>query len=272
MRELRGIRIFLATIFFVASVAYLFIGEDVQPMAVISVKSQIIPSLLAGTVGVTAIWLVLSFILGRVYCSTVCPVGTFQDIFIALRKKIPALRRPYRYKSGRIWRYQILAVYLLCVVVPVMIVPLLLEPWNMMRNLASTVHPTLASAWLKFGVGAGVGSLAGVLSFILLAMCSLVYGRDYCNTVCPIGTALGLFGDRTLMHIEIDPDRCVGCLKCEDVCKSSCVKVTVRMVDNSRCVRCFDCLSVCEHDAIRYQFNRNLRPASPLMKRVNKTV
>lgn len=270
MRQLRSIRVFLAIIFFVAAAAYLLIGPQVHPMAVISVKSQIIPSLLAVTLGVTALWLILTFVFGRIYCSTVCPVGTLQDFFIPLRKKFRRLNRPFRYKPAKKWRIHVLIVYLVCLIVPVTVIPALIEPWRIMQNISLSVNSEATAFWAELGVGAGVGIAAGAVSFIALAVAAVVSGRDFCNTVCPLGTAMSLFNDHTVFHIEIDPDRCTNCMACEYECKASCVKVVGRYVDNSRCVRCFDCLAACPENAIRYQINRNIRPASPLMKKVKK--
>ncbi len=94
----------------------------------------------------------------------------------------------------------------------------------------------------------------------------MISGRDYCNTICPLGSALGAIGHMTVMNIEIDPDRCTYCGKCEDVCSAHCIKVTERMVDNSRCLRCFDCLAVCDDDAIHFQNTKNM-PLTPLFQR-----
>lgn len=268
MRQLKIIRTFIAVLFFAASVAYLFIGPHVHPMAVVSKKVQIIPSAIAVTIGATLVWLLITFLLGRVYCSTVCPVGTLQDVVINLKRRIPRLKKPFSYKTPKRWRLIPFFIYLVFLVGGLFFIPYLLEPWNIMRNMASTVRPdAIQNSWMTLGVGAGVGILAGCVSFVGIVLAAFFTGRDFCNTVCPIGNAMIFIGDQTLYRIEIDPDKCVGCLKCEDVCKSSCIKVTERFVDNSRCVRCFDCLAECPNDAIRYQSDRNRRPATPLMQR-----
>lgn len=239
-------------------------------MAVVSYKTQIIPSALTVTIGATLTWLVLTFIFGRVYCSTVCPVGTFQDIVLRFRKKIPSLNRQFSYHNPRRWRFIVLGVYFVCLVLSLWIVPYLIEPWNIMRNIASVVRPSAVEAtWIRLGVGATTGMLAGIVSFILIFISALFFGRDFCNTVCPLGTAMGLLSDQTLFSIQIDPDKCTGCLECENVCKASCVKVTDRFVDNSRCVRCFNCLEVCDENAIRFQIGKNLRLNGPLLRRKN---
>ena len=268
MKDLRTIRIFLSTLFFIGAVAYLAVSPMVHPMVRVVEKVQIVPSLIASCMGTIIVWLCVTFVLGRVYCSTVCPLGTLQDIFIPLRRFIPALNRPFAYHKDRPVKYNILIIYVVCLLMGATAISYWIEPWNIMRNICGAICPSAEeSVWLTFGVGVGTGIVAGILSALLIIVCALFTGRGFCNTVCPIGAALGCFNDFTLYHIEIDPDKCINCMKCEEICKSQCVKVVGRYVDNSRCVRCFDCLKVCPNDAIRFQRNRNLR-ATPLIRKV----
>lgn len=263
-------RVFLATIFFVASVAFLVVESGLHPMARVAPVLQILPSALSATIGVTVFWLLITFIFGRIYCSTVCPVGSLQDGALYLRRRIPKFNRPFRYSHPKRWRYDLLLAYLLCLLLGVSVVCFILEPWNIMRNIFSAVNPSaVEQTWATLAFGAAGGMLAGAVSLLALLLLGFFRGREFCNTICPIGTALGVVGERALWHIEIDPDKCTGCLKCEDRCPSQCIKVVSRYVDNSRCVRCFDCIDLCKEDAIRFQFNRN-RPATPLLRKKEK--
>lgn len=274
MKNIKTIRVFLTILLFAAAVGYAFFTPPAQPMAVVAPRSQIVPSMLAYSIGAILFWLVISFLGGRLYCAAFCPVGAIQDGVIFLRRKITG--RVYTHRTGHYRRhgsthYQVLVAYVVCLVAGQLAVPYVLEPWNMFCNIASVVHPDAVDAsWIRLGVGATTGVVAGVVSLLAIVIWAWVADRDFCNTVCPIGTILGLGDAHTLMHIEIDPDKCINCMKCEEVCRAGCVKVVSRYVDNSRCVRCFDCLEVCDNEAIRYQHNRN-RPASPLTRRVRKT-
>ncbi|MCM1376977.1 MAG: 4Fe-4S binding protein [Clostridium sp.] len=271
MNSLRNIRITLATAFLIAAVAYIFFSPLFNPPAKISLVSQIIPTAISSTIGVTIFWLAVSFLFGRVYCSTVCPVGTLQDIAIWLRRKTRPQHSSFRFHTGHRWRYDILLGYLLCLLLGITTVCVLFEPWALLSNTAAAFNPHIRlTGWNTLGIGVAVGS--GVSAVILLGIiCSaFFFGRGFCTTICPIGTALGVFHERTLYHIEIDPDRCTSCLKCEDRCPSQCIKVVSRYVDNSRCVRCFDCIKECEDDAIHFQPNRNRRPATPLLQKKKK--
>lgn len=260
MKELRIIRIILAALFFLGAVAYLAIGFPVRHALKFVELFQIIPSSISFSLGAIIVWFVITLFLGRVYCSTVCPVGTLQDIFSKGRKLIKPLNKPFSFRPGSKMRFYILGAYIFCVIAAVAAVPFWIEPWSIMRNICGDIHPSAEKIeWVRMGIGITYGIIAGVVSAILLLIVALLTGRGFCTDICPVGTALGCLSNYTLYHIEIDPDRCINCMKCEDICPSQCIKVVNRYVDNSRCVRCFDCGHVCPNDAIRMQINRNRR-------------
>lgn len=270
MKDLRTIRIILSTLFFLGAVAYLVFSPVLHPVLRVVEKVQIIPSAIAVSMGAIAFWLGMTFLFGRVYCSTVCPIGTLQDIVISIRKKVLKKGRQFSYHPARPVRYHIFLIYILCLIVGVAAVSVWIEPWNMMRNICGVFnHAEGETLWLHFGIGMATGIAGGIVSALMVIACTVLTGRGFCTMICPIGTALGSVHELTLFHIEIDPDKCINCMKCEEICKSQCVKVVGRYVDNSRCVRCFDCLKVCPNDAIRFQINRNRR-ATPLVRKVNR--
>ena len=272
MKNLRTIRIFLATIFFVATLALLIFGATVHPMAPVAKYVQVIPSALSATAGAALFWFVATFLFGRIYCSTVSPIGSMQDCAIWLRRKI-GKRGEFRYKNPGKTRYHILIVYVaLLVLLPgAAVAGLLLDPWHIMENIISLVNrDAVSGTWGELAFGTIGGMIAGGVSLILLSGFAYHRGRDFCTRICPLGSAMGASDGKTLLHIEINPDKCTVCGKCEDVCPAKCIKVVSRYVDNSRCVRCFDCLYECPEDAINYQVNKNLRFNTPLFRRRRK--
>lgn len=271
MKQLRAIRMLLAVLFFIATAVCLLVGPQVHPMVRAAGRVQITLSAASVTLGVTLVWLLITFLLGRVYCSSACPVGTYSDIFLRLRRAVPRLNRPFRYRHPSPWGIHILWIYLLCLIAGVAAVPFLIEPWNIARNMAAAVNPAAVdTTWATISLGVGTGILAGMVSGLLIAALSVWRGREFCTRYCPVGTTLGIVQEHSLMHIEIDPDRCISCGKCEERCRAQCIKVVSRYVDASRCVRCFDCVADCPTGAIRYQRNRN-RPATPLVRRVKNS-
>lgn len=271
MKQLRAIRILLAVLFILAATACLVIGPHIHPMARAAESIQIMLSASSITLGVTLTWLVLTFFFGRIYCASFCPVGIISDGFLWIRKRIPKLNKPFSYRKESKLAIHFLWIYILCVLAGVSAVVFLIEPWNITRNMASVANiSTVQKTWATIGMGTATGITAGLISALLLGISSLWRGREFCTRYCPTGTALGLIQQHSLLHIELDPDKCTSCGICEDKCRAQCIKIADRIIDQKRCVRCFDCVADCPEDAIRYQLNKNIRPNSPLMHKAKQ--
>ena len=94
-----------------------------------------------------------------------------------------------------------------------------------------------------------------VLSWSLLALIlalAVWKGRVWCNTVCPVGTALGCLSRFSLLRPKIDPAKCVKCRMCEKVCKTQSIDVERGAIDLTTCVACFDCGAVCKKGALKW--------------------
>lgn len=269
----------IAAIFLAATIAY-FLTGNIEHDSIDTVRAhdnltwseqaQVVPSAITTCMGALLFWLCATFFMGRIYCSTVCPVGTISDIFMRLRRELgklfpKRLRLQFRWKNDVRWRYHIMAFYYICLVIGIMVVPFALEPWNIVRDCAALFDPrAVSTTWSVLGVGLVVGFVVGAVMLATVAVWGFIAGRDFCNIVCPLGQTMALIDRFALLHIEFDPDRCISCMQCEEVCRSSCIKVTERRVDNSRCVKCLDCVAKCPTDAIRLQAGRN-RAATPMM-------
>lgn len=73
---LRKIRIVFATIFFIGiTLLFLDITGATHAWLGWMAKVQFLPALMALNVGVIAILVVLTLVMGRVYCSVICPLG-----------------------------------------------------------------------------------------------------------------------------------------------------------------------------------------------------
>lgn len=289
MKTLRIIRMIVAALFLAATVAFFLTADNsiesihalrAHNVLSFSQSAQVVPSdmiistSLATGMGALLFWLCATFFMGRIYCSTVCPVGTLSDVFMRLRRELgklfpKRLRLQFRFKEATRVRYHIMALYFVCLVIGLLAIPFAVEPWNMARNAASIGnHSIVESTWGLLGVHMFLGvGITGVVTLSVVAVWGFIAGRDFCNVICPIGQAMALIDRYALLHIEFDPDRCISCLQCEEVCRSSCIKVTERRVDNSRCVKCLDCVAICPANAIRLQANRN-RAATPLAEGV----
>jgi len=86
---------------------------------------------------------------------------------------------------------------------------------------------------------------------ILLVWLSLLHGRKYCNSVCPVGTLLGLISKVSVFKIKIDQKSCTSCGSCLRVCKAECIDLKNHVVDFSSCIACYNCINSCPESGIR---------------------
>lgn len=209
--------------------------------------------------------------LGRVYCSTVCPLGVFQDIVTRLAKKFRRKKKflPFRPAHDKT-RHILLVLALLAVAAGWGGFALAwLDPYSNFGRFAGTLFrpPVLlannlvATLAQKAGSNAvppvgvpwtGIGMFLPVLAvFGIVTVMSAWRGRLYCNTICPVGTLLGLVSRRALWRFAIDKAGCVRCGDCLKSCKAQCIDLRAQTIDHSRCVGCFNCVSVCDKNSIR---------------------
>jgi ferredoxin len=89
---------------------------------------------------------------------------------------------------------------------------------------------------------------------IVVFILSFTRGRLYCNTLCPVGTFLGLISKASILRIKFTDEKCTRCGRCAVACKSSCIDFLNRNIDHSRCVDCFNCIATCPDKAIKFGF------------------
>jgi polyferredoxin len=232
-------------------------------------RIQFVPALLALNIGAIIVLVALTLLFGRIYCSVACPLGVFQDIVSRMAGKRKKNRFSY---SPSVWwlRYGILAVFAVAFVSGVSSLFVLLEPYGIYGRMASGLPAPLyqwgnnvlgylsermdsqafypVDVWLKNGVIPAIA--AGF--FILPAVLAWRGGRTYCNSICPVGTVLGVIARFSLFKPVIDADKCNGCGLCARNCKASCINHKTHAIDYSRCVACMNCMEKCRKKALVY--------------------
>ena len=236
--------------------------------------AQFVPAVLRAVGGGTAILglvglLLLTFLVGRVYCSAICPLGVFQDIVsrlagLARRKRIFLRYAPPLTVVRQFFFWASVAAIL---VGWGSFAFTLLDPYsNFGRSVTEFIRPVARLAARAFAGWAGWkyegirwGELVWASTAILVVasviptlvvLLSAWRGRLYCNTICPVGTLLGAIARRAYIKLEIDANACGRCADCLRSCKAQCIDLRTRSIDHSRCVGCFNCLSVCDLSAI----------------------
>ena len=262
-----------------------FSGMKLPAAAALIARIQFLPAVATFAIVIFIGWLAATLAFGRIYCSTVCPLGAVQDIAARVGRPHP-LRRPYRYSAPiPAMRYGSLVVVLGCLMAGFMIVPSIVDPYTAWERFClSCLRPlTGASANydaalagtpatflppLTIAMSSVAGAVVAIASVGFISWLAARSGRTFCNTVCPVGTTLGIVSRYAIFQMDIDTDKCTNCRRCVDVCKSSCIDLTDHLVDSSRCVVCFDCTDACRDGAMRYVPTRK-QLSIPMMQRTD---
>ena len=246
---LRRIRIILAAAFF-AVLTLLLLGLVPTGFSAWIAKLQFVPALMAANLAVVLGLVLLTFLFGRIYCSVICPLGVFQDIVARLGRLFRGKKgKPYGWSRGIAWlRYTFLALFVAAMLAGVQAVVAVLDPYSSYGRIVTQIFSPG-----RMAVTSAVFIVAAA-SLVLVAALAWKGGRTYCNSVCPVGSALGLVSRFALFRPVIDKAKCKSCHLCEKRCKASCISIDEKKIDLSRCVDCFDCLDSCRFGALHYRF------------------
>lgn len=285
---LRKIRIVVSLLFFIATTFLLVDIYSVVPPDYSNkiLFLQFIPSALKfiaifslSTIGFVVI-LLLAVFFGRVYCSSICPLGVFQDIINWLSGKIKR-KKKHRFeflKEQKILRLVLLTIPLIVFLFGSAFAVNLLDPYSIYgrfagnffrpvfigtNNLAAYLFE-MFRLYIVYPYNLRVFNLIPFIittSFLVFVLVmAWKKGRLYCSTVCPVGTLLGYISKYSLFKIVINHEECSSCGICAKECKASCIDSENKIVDMSRCVACFDCLTSCPTKGIVYNYSYDKQP------------
>lgn len=290
---LRKIRITLATVFLVGiTLLFLDYTFTVQPVLGWMAKLQFLPGVMAMNLFTIVGVLLLTLIMGRIYCSVICPLGVMQDVFAWIgkrrlfRKGKSKTANRYSYSKPKTWlRLTVLVLYAVMLVAGVNSVFVLLAPYSAYGRIVSAFLQPLyininnvlgniegADSYTFYPIDpqdtpAMLAIVAGITAVVLMVL-AFRNGRTYCNTICPVGTLLGYVSRFSFLKMFVDEDKCTKCGLCMKNCKASCISVEKGKpvsIDHTRCVDCGNCQTLCPKSAIAFgrQKKTDTTPSNP---------
>lgn len=222
--------------------------------------------------------LVLTLLLGRVFCGWICPLGTLNNMVGSIKKRAPRLSP--RWSSAK----YLLLMFLVTTSLFGMQLTGIFDPLSLLiRSFSLAVYPALSSATnagLDVLYGAQAPAINSVgemfadaakklylpfqqpwyeqgwfigLIFAGILGLNLYEQRFWCRYLCPLGALLGLFSRWSLLKRSVS-EGCNECGSCNRVCVGNATPHEKGKWQPTECMYCWNCDDVCPQNAVRFGF------------------
>lgn len=190
-------------------------------------------------IGALFVALFFGMVVGRAFCSWVCPLNIITDAANWLREKMGLDSQGRSFTLNRNSRY-----------------------WAMGVSLAvSALTGIAAFEWISpvsmlhrgmiFGMGIGWTIVFSVFIFDLFLV-----KHGFCGHLCPLGAFYSLLTSFSLLRVRHSSGKCTLCMKCLRICPERQVLPMVGersgAVLSGECTNCGRCIEVCDFDAMKF--------------------
>jgi MauM/NapG family ferredoxin protein len=221
--------------------------------------------------------LLLTIVLGRFWCSWLCPLGSLLDW---LPSRHPRKNKIDLHPFWRQGKYFLLAVILLSAIFG-SLTPVFLDPITLLfRTVTSTILPAidftittvetwlynvgflqpavdwtdnLLRGWLLTDISFYLPNLAILFLFLAVVGLNAVYRRFWCRYLCPLGALLGLASMLPFIRHRVNREKCISCGRCSNICHTAAISPAREFIANhAECTTCMECVDICPTRAISF--------------------
>ena len=185
---------------------------------------------------------ILTIILGKVYCGWICPMHLLLEINAWFRKKLEWTGYNTRdIKFNRNTKYWVLGVGIIIA-------------FFAGRPLLALIYPpAIISREIFYKIYNGIWG-HGVLILVMITFFELILSRRWwCRYICPGGAVYSLLSRFSFLRIKRLNALCDNCGDCVPVCPYDLEPMTKEL--GMDCDRCGICIGVCKPGALKYKFN-----------------
>ena len=227
--------------------------------------------------------LVLTLLLGRVFCGFICPFGTLHHFIGWIKPTLKGNRliaANQKTKSQRV-KYFLLILFLVGSAIGLNLTGLMDPIAFLFRSVALAVLPGLGVgtrsivAWLAardakflnelgynmeellspvFGFNNPAFQTAWFIGllFLIVLFLNRIRPRFWCRILCPLGALLGVCSRFGILKLEKYDDKCTQCTRCDKQCQGAASPRPGQAWETSECLVCFNCFNVCPEDALKF--------------------
>lgn len=184
---------------------------------------------------------IIALLLGRVFCSWICPVSFLLELVERVRRRISRKRflQNRLIVAKRILWYTLIAELLVSMVLGAPLFVFLSPPGLVGREIMMLVFfHTLA--------------IEGVILFAVVAL-ELVTRRLFCRSFCPLGGLLALIGSNRRLVVHLNPNSCTSCGLCGRSCPMG-LHPELGEGLSPYCWNCGECLDSCRDKALTFRW------------------
>jgi MauM/NapG family ferredoxin protein len=229
--------------------------------------------------------LILTLVLGRIFCSFICPLGTIHHAVGWVKSPLKAKRMVManlKAPSQKI-KYFLLILLLFGAVIGFNFVGLLDPIALLFRSVALAVLPGLGAGiravfeamaasdiklinLVSYGAEVLLSPVFGYtqqayhtawfigMIFLVILFLNRIRPRFWCRILCPLGALLGICSRMSILRLEKYPARCTQCELCTKHCQGAASPRPGLDWETAECLMCFNCYHVCPEDALTFRF------------------
>lgn len=225
--------------------------------------------------------IVLTALLGRVFCGWICPLGTLNNMVGAVPSRHRALPAGlYRLKyylllvllAGSIFGLQLSGIFDPISIVIRSFTVNLYPVFNRVimavlgaadalggSGFTDQFSESLRNGVLAFNPPHYLQSVFIGLIFLGILLANLIQKRFWCRYLCPLGALLGLLGRFSLLGVKVS-EGCTSCGTCTEHCQADATTDNGQGRRPSECLVCFDCDDPCPSRAVDFGRFSERRP------------
>jgi len=203
----------------------------VETASTLLLYGSYIPKLHQSTLVIFALVFLSSVLFGPILCGYICPLGSIQEWFGKLGKKL--FKKKYNHfvpkkldKSLRYLRYLSLIAVVYLTGKTLTLIFLDVDPYYALMNFYT-----------------GEVAIGALITLVVTLSLSLLVERPWCKYVCPYGALLGLTNLFRLFTIKRKESTCIDCHICDNVCPMN-IEVSKKVsIRDHQCISCHECTS-----------------------------